>query len=108
MSGHVLDRRITIQRRDTGCDAIGQPVDTWTDVCTVWANKGQPKGLERIRASADVSTLRVSWCIRWRAGIDAGMRIVHGGQVWDIKGPPTGDRRDGWLYIVAEAMNASS
>lgn len=105
MNARDLDQRVTLQRLQPGSDSVGQPLDAWTDVCTVWANCRQLTGAEAIRTGADVSTLRASWCIRWRAGIDAGMRLVHRGQVWAIKGPPTGDRRDGWLYIVSEATD---
>lgn len=77
--------RVTIQRRGTGADEIGQPVDAWVDVATVWANVRHAGGLEAIKAGANVSTVRASIRIRWRAGIDNGMRVTHGATVYDIK-----------------------
>ncbi|AGW94602.1 hypothetical protein N234_31640 [Ralstonia pickettii DTP0602] len=77
--------RVTIQRRATGQDEIGQPVETWADVSTVWANIRHTSGMEAIKAGADVSIVRASIRIRWRTGIDAGMRVVHGATVYDIK-----------------------
>ena len=38
MKAGTLNRRVTIQRRVPGQDEAGQPIDTWEDMATVWAN----------------------------------------------------------------------
>ena len=80
-----LNKRIRIEQRTVGEDAIGQPVDTWSLVIEVWADIRHPSGISAIRASADVSIVQASIRIRYRTGLDAGMRVVHGADIYDIK-----------------------
>lgn len=85
ISAGQLNQRVTLQQRDAGSDALGQPLTTWTDVATVAADVRMPSGLETIRAGADVSILKTSIRIRWRVGVNAGMRAVHRGTVYDVR-----------------------
>jgi SPP1 family predicted phage head-tail adaptor len=110
MNAGELDTRITIQRRQSGRDSVGQPVETWTDVCTCWASVKTPIGMEAIRAGASVATTLVSIRIRYRTGLDAGMRVVRvrDDQIYNITRPPLSDRRADRVDILAEAVNARS
>lgn len=84
-AGELRDR-ITIQRKTAAADAWGTPEPQgWEDHAKVWSNVRHQSGSESIRAGADVSIVRASIRIRWRAGIDAGMRVLHVGQVYDIE-----------------------
>lgn len=86
MQAGSLNSKITIQRKTAAADAWGTPEPQgWEDVAKVWSNVRHQSGSESIRASADVSIVRASIRIRWRAGIDAGMRVLHAGQVYDIE-----------------------
>lgn len=103
MKAGTLDTRITIQRRSTGQDDWGQPIDAWGDVALVWANVRHLNGTESIKAGADVSVVRASFRIRHRSGIDAGMRILSGGAVYDIEAVLPGGRRE-WLDLAAKRV----
>ena len=84
-AGELRDR-ITIQRKTAAADAWGTPEPQgWEDVAKVWSNVRHQSGSESIRAGADTSIVRASIRIRWRTGIDAGMRVLHAGQVFDIE-----------------------
>lgn len=85
MQAGKLNSRITIEQRTTTQDENGQPVETWTTVATVWAHIRHLGGLESIKADADVSILKASIRIRYRTGLDAGMRVVHGANTYDIE-----------------------
>lgn len=85
MRAGQLNRLVTIRRRKTGVDAIGQPIDTVEDVATVWANIRHTSGLEAIKGGAETSIVKASIRIRYRAGIDAGMRVLHGSTAYDIQ-----------------------
>lgn len=80
-----MNSRVTLQARSASVDALGQPVETWSDVATVWANIRHPSGLSAIKADADVSIVKASIRIRYRTDIDAGMRVVHGARIYDIQ-----------------------
>lgn len=85
ISAGTFDKRINIMRPGTGTDAIGQPNGTPELVAAVWANIRYPSGLAAIKAGADVSIVKASIRIRYRAGLDAGMWVEQGGQRFDIK-----------------------
>ena len=86
MDAGLLRNRVTIQRRGAGENGWGEPdPDSWTDVVTVWANIRHQSGSESIKSDKPTSEVRASIRIRWRTGIDAGMRVVHGATVYGIE-----------------------
>lgn len=85
MNAGDLNNRVTIQQQGPSKDALGQLVTTWTDVATVWANIRHNSGIETIRAGADASTVRASIRIRYKSGLNAGMRVVAGSAVYLVK-----------------------
>ncbi len=83
-----LNCKITIQRRTTGVDEIGQPLDTWEDVVSVWADIRTTTGMgtiTRMQENVPASVERYSIRIRYREGLNAGMRVVAAGQYFDIR-----------------------
>lgn len=98
-----LNRRITIERRATGEDQIGQPVDAWETVAELWADVRFLSGISAIKASADVSISKVSIRIRHRTGLDAGMRVLFDGKTFDIQAVlPDGKRQ--FVDLVCEVV----
>lgn len=85
MQAGRLNRRCTLQTPNTATDEIGQPIPGWTDVATLWADIRMKSGLESIKAGASVSVVQASIRVRYRAGITAGMRVVHNLQAYEIK-----------------------
>jgi SPP1 family predicted phage head-tail adaptor len=84
MRAGKLNRLVTIQRPGPGRDEVGQPIDEWLNVATVWANIVHKSGIETIRADAPVSSVRASIRIRYRTDIDATMRVFHGATVYQV------------------------
>ncbi len=83
MQAGRLNTRITIQKRTGGTDGWGAPLpEAWEDYATVWANVRHVSGSEMIRADAEGSKVKASIRIRWRCGIDAGMRVLIGQSVY--------------------------
>lgn len=70
--------QVQIQRRTSGRDPIGQPLQTWTNVGALeWADIRFLRGLEAIRAGAQGSTSQVSIRIsRFRTDITSDMRVL--------------------------------
>lgn len=77
MDAGRMNRRCTIQQPSATQDSLGQPASTWADVATVWADIRLNSGLEAIKADAQQTTTKASIRIRYRAGLTAGMRVVH-------------------------------
>ena len=105
MQAGRLNRRCQLQSPSQSVDELGQPIPGWTDVATVWASIRHLSGVESIKADAAVSTVRASIRIRWRPGLNAGMRVVHDAQVYNVEAvlPDAGGRE--YVDLVCEAVN---
>ena len=104
MQAGRLSRRCTLQAPGTTTDELGQPIPGWTDVATVWADIRMKSGLEAIKAGASVSVVQASIRIRYRAGVNAGMRVVHNLVAYQITAvmPDVGGRE--FVDLVAEVV----
>lgn len=102
-AGSLRDE-IVIQAPATETDAAGQPLDTWTDVCRTRASIRHQSGMQVIRADADVSIVTASIRIRRRAGITAGMRVLHGTAAYDIQSILPDEGRV-WMDLVCRGVS---
>ena len=105
MQAGRLNRRCVLQSPSTATDELGQPIPGWTDVATVWGDIRMKSGMEAIKAGAPVSVVQASIRVRYRAGITAGMRIVHNLQAYNIVAvmPDVGGRE--YVDLIAEVVN---
>ena len=106
MNPGTLNHRITLKECVAGQDTIGQPINTWTDVATVWASILHQKGIEAIKSGANTSIVHASLRIRYRVGVTAAMRAHHGATVYQIKAVlPHGKEQ---IDLVCEVINVAS
>lgn len=70
-----LNRRVTLQTSTPVRDAVGGPVEVWSDLATVWANVYDltGKAINEAQQVGSAVTRRVT--IRWRSGVTAGLRV---------------------------------
>jgi len=87
-----FDQRVTVQQLTTGHDAFGAPTSTWIDVCIVWAKVADMSGREYLAAAAAQAEVTTKITIRYRAGLTAAMRVLHGGNVYNIQAVLTQDK----------------
>lgn len=82
-----LNSRVILRKPAPGAasDDHGQPIPGWTEVARLWAEIKHQSGIGAIRAGAETSALKVSIKIWRRAGINAGMQIVHDGVAYSIE-----------------------
>ena len=93
-AGNLRDR-ITIQRKTGGKDAWGTPLpEAWVDFHSLWASVRHQSGAESIRSGADTSVVKASIRVRWRADLDASMRVLHLGMTYDIEAVLPGAKRE--------------
>lgn len=109
MKAGRLRHRIAIQQRADTTDAAGQPIGAWEHVGYLWADIGHDTGKAAIRrASAQVPVpfAQYSFMVRFvdcRAlGVTDGMRVVHDGLNFDIKGVTQDLAQRDAAFIVAE------
>lgn len=84
MRAGKLDRRITIRRKTITWSGSGEPIETWADLATVWAQQRPNRGGERFATRQLVGTAVMTFHIRYRAGLTVQDRIVYDGKTWDI------------------------
>jgi SPP1 family predicted phage head-tail adaptor len=108
MGAGALNFRVRLQQRPSGKDDFGQAiVGDWVDVATLWADVRHISGLEAVKSGADLSTVRASVRIRYRAGVTADMRLLIDGRSYDIRAVlPTSDRA--FLDLACENTNLAS
>lgn len=99
-----MNQRVTIMARTAGEDALGQPVNTWVDLVSLWADVRYLSGIETIRADAPASLVKASVRIRQRAGITDRLRVRHGQQVLDIKAVLPDTRTRMHMDLVCEGV----
>lgn len=103
-----LNRRITVQKKGAGEDEWGTPLpNVWIDVCRPWASIKNLSGLGAIKADAEASVVKTSIRIRYRTDITAGMRVLHGSTVYDIKAvlPDAAGRE--FIDLVCEVVHGA-
>ncbi|MDR6447481.1 SPP1 family predicted phage head-tail adaptor [Paraburkholderia terricola] len=82
-----LNRRVRIEQRGQGQDDLGQPIDAWAEVATVWCNVRMLTGKETLTSGTDVGTASASIRIRYRTDIANGMRAVVDNVIFNIGAP---------------------
>ena len=101
MGAGKLNHRITLSGLSTGTDDLGQPLHSWVDFATIWADVRFVSGIETIKAVREISTSRASVRIRRRANVSRQMRARIDGVEYDILDIiPSADRA--WLTLICE------
>lgn len=105
MQAGLLNRRVTLQQPGTAEDELGQPIPGWTDVATLWGDVRLRSGLESVKAGAVVSTVQASVRIRYRTGINAGMRVLVDSVPYEVLAvqPDVGGRE--YVDLVCQVVN---
>lgn len=104
MSAGQLRHYCELQSQVATQDEIGQPSTSWLTTASVWADIRYQTGVSAIKSGADVSVVKVSIRMRYRA-INAGQRVLHNGVVFNIEAVMP-DARRAYVDCVAEVVNA--
>lgn len=85
-----LDQRITFQRFTRAYDTVNQPIDTWGDAATVWAEVISEGGREFYAAQKKNAETTIVFRIRFTRVVNSRMRIKYGNRIFEIL-PPIND-----------------
>ena len=100
MRAGTLRHRMLLQRPDFEQNSeTGMLTTVWIDVCKLWAEIVPLSAREFIAAQSMQSDISARIVIRYRADIDATMRLLHDGKIYNIKGVLT-DPVSGREYIT--------
>lgn len=109
LSAGKLRHRVTIQSPVyTQDDATGEAVPRWVDVWTRLPADIEPlSARELIAAQAQDSAVSARITLRYRAGLCADMRVIHGNDVYDLAGVIP-DKISGREYVTIPATKGLS
>lgn len=79
-----LDRVIELQRRSTGIDAWGTPIDIWTTFATMRAQLLQNATDDREGARGKTTDAVLTFRTRWLDGVTLENRVVYQGAQFTI------------------------
>ena len=85
MRAGKLRHRVTIQRAVEAQNEFGEAVTTWVNVGQVWASVEPLRGREYFQADGTQAEVSTVIRMRYRDGIVAKMRLVHGDDSYDIE-----------------------
>lgn len=109
MQAGKLRHRVSLQAwAETQDPNTGAIKHDWSEVAKVWASVEPLSAREFIQSSAGQSQISARIVIRYRTGVDATMRIVHRGRLYNIQGV-LADKVSGLEYLtlpVSEGVNA--
>lgn len=94
---------LVIQAPGTATDGLGQPIEGWTDFDAVWGDVRHLNGSEAIKAGAVTSSVNASIRIDYRTDLNAGMRVLVGATVYQIKAVLPDMQRREYVDLIAEA-----
>lgn len=108
MRAGQLRQRVLLQRKSYEQDQkSGAMVETWQDVANVWASVEPLSVREFIASQAMQAEITARAVIRYRADIDASMRLIHRGKIYNIIGI-LADKNSGLEYqtlTLSEGVN---
>jgi len=93
---HLVMLQHPISSRDS---QTGDVLRSWENFAQVWADVQPISGREFIAASAAQSEVTTRITIRQLAGVNASMRILHRGQIYNIHGV-LADPQSGLEYLT--------
>lgn len=91
---------ITIQAKTTSRDAYGAEVITWADQWSDWAQVQPIGGREYTALRQAQSDITMRMRIRYRTGVDAGMRVMWRERPYDVLEVINRDARDRELELL--------
>ncbi|MEX0404056.1 phage head closure protein [Aquibium sp. LZ166] len=107
MRAGKLDRIITIDRVTTTVDEYGTPVEGWSTVTTVRAQRVKLTTDEFLRAFGTTSEAVAVFRIRHMDGLTLADRVTCDGETFDLKAVEPLGRREGLeLRCVAQGAGA--
>ena len=81
-----LNRRITIEQATETADAYGEPIKTWAELVSLWANVWPVSNTERFASAQIGREVELRMHVHYRSDITEEMRVLFDGHYYDIQG----------------------
>lgn len=98
-----MNVRIGLQREAGGHGPTGQPIKGWQEFARPWAEAKSISGRQFTAASGEQSEVTMTFKVRYRLDVRAGMRVTHHGQTFEVVAPlEAGGRR--FLMLMCKSV----
>jgi SPP1 family predicted phage head-tail adaptor len=95
-----MRHRVVLQAASRPQDASGEPVESWSDVATLWAKVEPLSATETYRARQAGAELSHRVTVHYRAGVTpTGNRLKLGDRVLNVRGVRCPDEARVWLEL---------
>ena len=99
-----MRHRVTIQRRATGTDAAGGVLNSWEDFASRLASIDRAVGSEVWASAQRSGRVPTVFRLRYLEGVTPAMRLLFGGQAYNITSVVDQEGRKAELVITAEEL----
>lgn len=82
-----LNVRIGLLKDVGGKGGTGQPIKVWQEFAKPWAEAKSISGRQFTAASGEQSEVTMTFKVRYRLDVRAGMRVTHHGQTFEVVAP---------------------
>jgi len=99
------NRLVRIERATATADTFNEPIETWTLLAEVWAERRDLSDGERFSRDGTMAHLTTRFTVQWLPELDnlgARDRIICDGRIFDINGVKEAIN-DMWLEVTAAA-----
>lgn len=103
-----LRHQVQIKSQSSTQDSVGQPVLAWTTIRTTMAGLNLVSMKEAFGEGQLTAQESDIWTMRWSAGIQPGMQLVFGSNVYKIQSVNDVARRRLILHLLCLQLNAQS
>ena len=104
MKAGDLRERVTIQRKTIASNSYNEPIETWSDLATLWAAFPDQNGKEMRAAQKLYASVTAVIVIRYRADVTVMHRILHGSHVYEIQAVIDVNMRHHWLHLYVREV----
>lgn len=106
MKAGKLDRRVTIEQLSTVTNEVGEEIETWSTLASVWASREGSGVAQRFGSSQSFAEVDAVFRTRWYPWGDTvealTHRLTYRDRVYDIHGTEEIGRREG-LFVLTKA-----
>lgn len=103
----ALRHRVTLQQAVRTPDEGGGADLLWTDIASVWASIEAAGGSVRDASDRIDTRTRTKIRLRFRAGINPGMRFIEGSRIFNIQAVLDENGKRQWLLCLCEEGETS-
>ena len=79
-----FDQRIAVWQKTITKNAMGEDVQTWAPLASMWAMALPPRGRDYMAAAQEQHLVDARFLVRARTGLTTGQRVTWRGQNYDI------------------------